>query len=356
MGSTSSVSMLPSPSRLKSLASELSPVLTTPPPVEPKTVLVLMSVPEMMLSSNLVVLRRRAAMMPAMPASTISAPPPMAHVGVLPKRSSMNDGSAGFFAGVVVFASGGVDVSGPLTAGATADVAGVDVSGHLTAGATAGVGGVESGALVSGAFASDVRVTDGGGAFSGFARNTKLILARLRSACLILDRGGDPSARGRSRAGRSACGRACRDSVAIRAPIGSLHFHHLRRFGRRDRSDLIALRNGDDLSAAQAIHIAAIERAFVAAEQRDQHLFEADIIGLVFACDLGQGVAALDGVRSAHRRRAGRRSGAGRCPGRLDGTGGRTSGTRRRRCRFRARRSYRLGGCLHFCCAWRIEQ
>src|SRR5437016_6070956 len=49
--------MLPRPSRLKSLASELSPVLTTPPPVEPNTVFVLMSVPEMMLSSNLVVFR-----------------------------------------------------------------------------------------------------------------------------------------------------------------------------------------------------------------------------------------------------------------------------------------------------------
>ena len=46
--------MLPRPSRLKSVASEFSPVLTTPPPVEPNTVLVLMSVPQMMLSSNFV--------------------------------------------------------------------------------------------------------------------------------------------------------------------------------------------------------------------------------------------------------------------------------------------------------------
>ena len=44
-------------------------MLTTPPPVEPNTVLVLMSVPEMMLSSNLVVLRRRAANSAAMPPS-----------------------------------------------------------------------------------------------------------------------------------------------------------------------------------------------------------------------------------------------------------------------------------------------
>jgi len=74
--------MLPSPSRLKSLASELSPVLTTPPPVEPNTVLVLMSVPEMMLSSNLVVLRRRAANRPAISATMPAAPAPSAHVGV----------------------------------------------------------------------------------------------------------------------------------------------------------------------------------------------------------------------------------------------------------------------------------
>ena len=74
--------MLPSPSRLKSLASELSPVFTTPPPVEPNTVFVLMSVPEMMLSSNLVVLRRRAANSAAMPARIASAPPPIAQLGV----------------------------------------------------------------------------------------------------------------------------------------------------------------------------------------------------------------------------------------------------------------------------------
>src|SRR5256884_4285805 len=103
--------MLPRPSRLKSLASELSPVFPTPPPVEPKTVLVLISVPEMMLSSNLVVLRRRAAMMAAMPASTIKAPPPTAQVGVLPNKSSMKDDSA--------FLAGGADLEG-VVGGATA--------------------------------------------------------------------------------------------------------------------------------------------------------------------------------------------------------------------------------------------
>src|SRR6185295_1312779 len=86
--------MFPRPSRLKSLASELSPVLTTPPPVDPNTVLVLMSVPEMMLSSNLVVLRRRIATIAAMPARIASAPPPIAHVGVLANRSSKNPGAA----------------------------------------------------------------------------------------------------------------------------------------------------------------------------------------------------------------------------------------------------------------------
>src|ERR1700682_1846062 len=87
--------MLPSPSRLKSLASELSPVFTTPPPVEPNTVFVLISVPEMILSANLHVLRRRAAIRPATNARIPSAPAPIARIGVLPMSSSKNDGSGG---------------------------------------------------------------------------------------------------------------------------------------------------------------------------------------------------------------------------------------------------------------------
>ena len=79
---------------LATLASEFSPVLTTPPPVDPKTVLVLMSVPEMMLSSNFVVLRRRAAISAAMPPRIASAPAPIAHVGVFDIRSSKNEGLA----------------------------------------------------------------------------------------------------------------------------------------------------------------------------------------------------------------------------------------------------------------------
>ena len=85
--------MLPRPSRLKSVASEFSPVLTTPPPVEPNTVLVLMSVPPMMLSSNLTVRRLRAAISAATPASAANAPPPMTQPGVLPTRSSNHDPS-----------------------------------------------------------------------------------------------------------------------------------------------------------------------------------------------------------------------------------------------------------------------
>src|SRR5947207_4440044 len=124
--------MLPRPSRLKSLASEFSPVLTTPPPVDPNTVLVLMSVPEMMLSSNLVVLRRRAAIRPAMPASRTSAPAATAQVGVLPNRSSMNDGSGvGDFFGV-----------GALTGGGAASTFGAGGGGcDLVSGAVAGGGG-----------------------------------------------------------------------------------------------------------------------------------------------------------------------------------------------------------------------
>src|ERR1700682_880912 len=105
--------MLPSPSRLKSLASEFSPVLTTPPPVEPKTVFVLMSVPEMMLSSNFVALRRRAAMIAAIPASTAPAPATIAQAGKLPKKSSKNPG--GSFAGALAIAGDAVFASGALT-------------------------------------------------------------------------------------------------------------------------------------------------------------------------------------------------------------------------------------------------
>src|SRR6478672_11267280 len=138
--------MLPRPSRLKSLASELSPVLTTPPPVEPNTVFVLMSVPEMMLSSKRVVLRRRAATMPAIPASRTSAPPPIAQVGVLPNRSSMNDGSGlavAFFSALAsgALVSGGGDdgalVSGAGDAGGDVATVGAAAVGAATVGAAA---------------------------------------------------------------------------------------------------------------------------------------------------------------------------------------------------------------------------
>src|SRR4029453_13472335 len=99
--------MLPRPPRLKSLGGELSPVLTTPPPVDPNTVLVLMSVPEMMLSSNFVVLRRRAAIRPAVGSNTTSAPTATPQVGVLPNRSSMNDVSAAFFGAAALIGTGG---------------------------------------------------------------------------------------------------------------------------------------------------------------------------------------------------------------------------------------------------------
>src|SRR6266851_7537679 len=131
--------MLPRPSRLKSLASELSPVFTTPPPVEPKTVFVLMSVPEIMLSSNFVVLRLRAAMIAAIPPSTISAPPPTTQVGVLPNNSSMNETSVAFLGtadlGTVAFGSGG----------GTALVSGALVSSGVVSGALASGGGMTTG-------------------------------------------------------------------------------------------------------------------------------------------------------------------------------------------------------------------
>src|SRR5690349_3584875 len=164
MGSTSSVSMLPRPSRLKSLESELSPVFTTPPPVEPNTVFVLMSVPEMMLSSNLVAVRRRAANSPAMSAMMPSTAAPIAHVGVLLNRSSKNEGS-GFadaltaLAGELAVFGGGVSALAGSAVLAVADEAGA---------APAAFAG---GALVSAAFVS-------GGALSAALVSAALVSAR----------------------------------------------------------------------------------------------------------------------------------------------------------------------------------
>src|SRR4051812_25689890 len=126
--------MLPRPSRLKSLASEFSPVFTTPPPVEPKTVFVLMSVPEMMLSSNLVPLRRRAAMMPAMPPRIASAATPSAQFGVLDSRSAKNPGGSDLGAGAA-FGAGAFGAGADVAAGGVAVAGGVDVVVPAGAGA-----------------------------------------------------------------------------------------------------------------------------------------------------------------------------------------------------------------------------
>src|SRR5688572_12361503 len=161
--------MLPRPSRLKSLASEFSPVLTTPPPVEPKTVLVLMSVPEMMLSSNFVVFLRRAAISAAMPPRITSAPAPIAHVGVFAISSSMNEGCGGAalgaglvtaFGAAAAVASAGVVVAGAGVVGIGAIV--VVGSGAL-AGSAAFTG---SGALGGSAFGGSGALT-GSAAFGG---------------------------------------------------------------------------------------------------------------------------------------------------------------------------------------------
>src|SRR5438477_5013415 len=131
--------MLPRPSRLKSLASEFSPVLTTPPPVEPNTVLVLMSVPEMMLSSNLVALRRRPATNAAIPARIASAPATIAHAGMLASKSLKNPGGSLTGALVCTGGTGGVLVSAAFDSAAGASAA--FVSGAL-AGSAAFIGSV----------------------------------------------------------------------------------------------------------------------------------------------------------------------------------------------------------------------
>src|SRR5205823_6799612 len=160
-GSTSSVSMLPSPSRLKSLASEFSPVLTTPPPVEPNTVFVLMSVPEMMLSSNLVALRRRPATNAAMPASIASAPATIAHIGMLASKSLKNPGGSlagtGGFGGCAAgaaFGGSAAGVSAAFVSGAfgasAAFIGSVVFAGSVAAGATATAAGAGAVASLAG--------------------------------------------------------------------------------------------------------------------------------------------------------------------------------------------------------------
>src|SRR5262249_31239215 len=119
------------------------PVLTTPPPVEPNTVFVLMSVPEMMLSSNLVALRRRAATIPPMPARIARPPTPIAHPGMLPEKSSKNPGGSFALA---------------LTGGVAAGAAGAGAFSAAGAGVGAG----------SGAFAASATF-GGSGAFAGSA-------------------------------------------------------------------------------------------------------------------------------------------------------------------------------------------
>src|SRR4029079_7591717 len=140
MGSTSSVSMLPRPSRLKSLASELSPVFTTPPPVEPNTVFVLMSVPEMMLSSNLVVLRRRAANSATSAAISTTMPPMNAQLGVLLMNSSKNPG-ASFGGALAAGLGGGVVAFGVSTTFGGSVTAGFGGSAALGGSVAAGLGG-----------------------------------------------------------------------------------------------------------------------------------------------------------------------------------------------------------------------
>src|SRR6476469_6610285 len=152
--------MLPSPSRLKSLASEFSPVLTTPPPVEPKTVLVLISVPEMMLSSNFVPFRRRAAMSPAMPPMSASAATPSAQFGVLENRSAKKPGGSTFGAG----AAFGADA---LAGGVGAAPAGAVSPAFVSAAAGAGVAGaavVAGAGVVAGAVATVAAADPVGGA------------------------------------------------------------------------------------------------------------------------------------------------------------------------------------------------
>src|SRR5581483_1165145 len=160
MGSTSSVSIVDRPSRLKSLESEFSPVLTMPPPVEPNTVFDLMSVPEMMLSSKLEVLRRRSATMPPTPASNAMPPAIQTHGG-LAMTSSMNEGSAaGFATGLVGAFGAGAAVAAAGAAPAATSAFGGSALAVSVLGASAARAG-------SGAFATGSGTLTGAGAVTG---------------------------------------------------------------------------------------------------------------------------------------------------------------------------------------------
>src|SRR5450759_2990986 len=174
MGSTSPVSILPSPSRLKSDTSELSPVLTTPPPVLPKTVLVRISVPAPMLSSNLVVTpRRRRASAHATKPRTITAVLPTSTY-VLLSKSSRNDGSCWGCGG----RSGGLGLGGSaLAAAASASASLVSLfDGAVFEGsAAARVGALAASALASSPAEVTVAGAGGGVAAAGAAGVGKIV-------------------------------------------------------------------------------------------------------------------------------------------------------------------------------------
>ena len=151
-------------------------------------------------------------------------------------------------------------------------------------------------------------------ACGGFARHPKLVAARLRGRRLFLDRGADAPGRRASR-GAFGRGRGRGDAVAVAAPVGGLDAHDARGLLRRRRGNFLRRGHRDDRARAQAIHVAAVERAGVALEQRDEHLVERHRRGLHVVRDLGKRVAAPDGdpfARGGGRlRRSGRRRGRG---------------------------------------------
>ena len=129
-------------------------------------------------------------------------------------------------------------------------------------------------------------------ALARFARDPELILAGLRGRGFVFDRRGDLAAR-RLAGLAGFTGRRCAgNAVAIGAPIGGLHPHDLRGLVLGHARRLIGRRHVQDLTAAQPVHVLVVERALVTAEQCDEHLLEAHVLGLVNLGNLRQRVAA----------------------------------------------------------------
>jgi hypothetical protein len=121
-------------------------------------------------------------------------------------------------------------------------------------------------------------------------------------------------------------------ALAVGAEIAALRSDGAARFRGRHGGRFGGAGQVEHGASTHAIDVATNECIGVGQQQRDQHLVERHVCGLVGACDLAGGVAALNGDLLA----AAATAGAGRC-----GCRDRSRGWRRSGCRGRGRDSRR---------------